>query len=172
MTTVEVITSVERRRRWGREEKLRIVAESAQSDRTVSQVARAHGIAPGQLFTWRRQLLAAAIERHEVESGFVPVRITPGAVTAAAASAESHIDIRLASGIVISVGRCVEIEPLRSWAGVLQPEAIVMPGMRGMPGIRGMRGMRDRRQVGIATIAGQARLLTADEVHACRTRAD
>jgi transposase len=113
MTTVEVITSVERRRRWGREEKLRIVAESAQSDRTVSQVARAHGIAPGQLFTWRRQLLAAAIERHEVESGFVPVRITPGAVTAAAASAESHIDIRLASGIVISVGRCVEIEPLR-----------------------------------------------------------
>jgi transposase len=89
------------------------LAESAQSDRTVSQVARAHGIAPGQLFTWRRQLLAAAIERHEVESGFVPVRITPGAVTAAAASAESHIDIRLASGIVISVGRCVEIEPLR-----------------------------------------------------------
>ena len=30
MTTVEVITSVERRRRWSREEKLRIVAESAQ----------------------------------------------------------------------------------------------------------------------------------------------
>lgn len=114
MTTVEVITSVERRRRWGREEKLRIVAESAQSNRTVSQVARAHGIAPGQLFTWRRQLLAAAIERHEVESSFVPVRITAGAVTAAApASAESHIDIRLASGIVISVGRGVEIEPLR-----------------------------------------------------------
>jgi hypothetical protein len=81
MTRVEVITSVERRRRWGWEEKLRIVAES--------------------------------IERHEVESGFVPVRITPSAVTAAAASAESHIDIRLASGIVISVGRGVEIERLR-----------------------------------------------------------
>jgi len=114
MTTVEVITSVERRRRWGREEKLRIVAESAQPDRTVSQVARAHGIAAGQLFTWRRQLLAAVIERHEVESGFVPVRTTPGAVAAAApASAGSHIDIRLASGIVISVGRGVEIDPLR-----------------------------------------------------------
>jgi transposase len=111
MTTVEVITSVERRRRWGREEKLRIVAESAQPGRTASQVARAHGIAPGQIFTWRRQLLAAAIE---VESGFVPVRITPGTVAAAApASAESHIGIRLASGVVISVGRDVEIEPLR-----------------------------------------------------------
>lgn len=68
MTTVEVITSVERRRRWGREDKLRIVAELAQPDRTVSQVARAHGIAAGQLFTWRRQLLAAAIDRHEAES--------------------------------------------------------------------------------------------------------
>ena len=114
MTTVEVITSVERRRRWSREEKLRIVAESARPYRTVSQVARAHGIAPGQLFTWRRQLLAAAIGSHAGECGFVPVRITSGAVAAAApASAESHIDIRLASGVVISVGRSVEIEPLR-----------------------------------------------------------
>jgi len=32
---------------------------------------------------------------------------------AAPASAGSHIDIRLASGIVISVGRGVEIDPLR-----------------------------------------------------------
>jgi hypothetical protein len=47
MTTVEVLTSVERRRRWSREEKLRIVAESAQSGRTTSQVARDHGIALG-----------------------------------------------------------------------------------------------------------------------------
>src|SRR6266446_3221396 len=61
MTTVEVITSVERRRRWSREEKLRIVAESAQPSRTTSQVARDHGIAPGQLFIWRRQLLSEAI---------------------------------------------------------------------------------------------------------------
>jgi transposase-like protein len=64
MATVEVITSVERRRRWSREAKLRIVAESARPDCTVSQVARAHDIVPGQLFTWRRELLAAAIVSH------------------------------------------------------------------------------------------------------------
>jgi transposase len=58
MTAVEVITSVERRRRWSRHEKLRIVAESSRPGRTASQVAREHGIAPGQLFIWRRQLLA------------------------------------------------------------------------------------------------------------------
>jgi hypothetical protein len=58
--------------------------------------------------------LAAAIERHEVASSFVPVRITPGAVAATApTSSESHIGIRLASGVVISVGRGVEIEALR-----------------------------------------------------------
>jgi transposase len=50
MRAVEIITSVERRRRWSRDEKLRIVAESAQAGRTASQVARDHGIAPGQLF--------------------------------------------------------------------------------------------------------------------------
>ena len=32
---------------------------------------------------------------------------------AAPASAETHIDIRLASGVVISVGRGVEIDALR-----------------------------------------------------------
>ena len=112
MTTVEVITSVERRRRWSREEKLRIVAESAQSDRTASQVARSHGIAPGQLFTWRRQLLAAAIGERQVESGFVPVRIATDPVSAAP-RVERPIDIRLPSGVVVSVGRDVEVEPLR-----------------------------------------------------------
>jgi Transposase len=40
MTAVEVITSVERRRRWSRDEKLRIVAESSRPGRTASQVAR------------------------------------------------------------------------------------------------------------------------------------
>jgi transposase len=39
MRAVEVITSVERRRRWSRDEKLRIVAESSRPGRTASQVA-------------------------------------------------------------------------------------------------------------------------------------
>jgi transposase len=114
MATVEVVTSIERRRRWSREEKLRIVAESARPYRTVSQVARAHGIAPGQLFTWRRQLLAAALESHnEAASGFVPIRIATGAVAAVSPAAGSHIEIRLVSGVVISVVGDVEIDPLR-----------------------------------------------------------
>jgi transposase len=115
MATVEVITSVERRRRWSRDEKLRIVAESAQPERTASQVARAHGIFPSQLFTWRRQLLAAATGSCDGESGFVPVRITrdPGVSTAPSSVVSRSIDIRLPSGVVISVGHDIEVALLR-----------------------------------------------------------
>src|SRR5258708_36294011 len=76
MNTVEVITRVERRRRWSREEKQRVVAESARPDRTVSQVARAHGVAANLLFTWRRQFLAAAVAGDDASASFVPVRLT------------------------------------------------------------------------------------------------
>lgn len=118
MRAVEVITSVERRRRWSREEKLRIVAESAQPGRTASQVARDHGIAPGQLFLWRRQLLAEAVANSAAADVFVPVTITSEPVTGAspgpAASREERaIEIRLPDGIVIVVSNAVEVEPLR-----------------------------------------------------------
>ncbi len=51
---VEVITSVQRRRRWSTEEKVRIVEETYLPGNSVSLVARRHGIAGNQLFTWRR----------------------------------------------------------------------------------------------------------------------
>ena len=51
---VEVITSVQRRRRWTASEKVRMVEETFAPGMTVSLVARQHGVAPNQLFTWRR----------------------------------------------------------------------------------------------------------------------
>ncbi|WP_107676416.1 transposase [Agrobacterium sp. LAD9] len=51
----EVFTGAGRRREWGDEEKLQIVAESYSGEVSVSAVARRHGLSPGQLFTWRRQ---------------------------------------------------------------------------------------------------------------------
>jgi transposase len=116
MAAVEVITSVERRRRWSRDEKLRIVAESAQPGRTASQVARDHGIAPGQLFTWRRELLSEALAG-VVGDRFVPVAVANELVAAACAGSagvgERAIEIRLANGVVIGVSNGVEVEPLR-----------------------------------------------------------
>ena len=49
-TQVEVITSVQRRRRWSRAEKERIVAAAMEPGAVASEVARAAGIYPSQLF--------------------------------------------------------------------------------------------------------------------------
>ena len=51
---IEIITSVQRRRRWTASEKVRMVEETFEPGMTVSLVARQHGVAPNQLFTWRR----------------------------------------------------------------------------------------------------------------------
>jgi transposase len=50
----EVVTSVQRRRRRTASEKVRMVEETFEPGMTVSLVARRYGVAPNQLFTWRR----------------------------------------------------------------------------------------------------------------------
>jgi transposase len=47
---VEVVTSVQRRRRWSREEKERLVAATLEPEAVVSEVARREGIRSSQLF--------------------------------------------------------------------------------------------------------------------------
>ncbi len=51
---IEVITSVQRRRRWSLDEKIRAVQESSIPGMTVSFVARKYGISPSLLFRWRK----------------------------------------------------------------------------------------------------------------------
>src|SRR6266516_3996334 len=58
---VEIITSVQRRRRWTASEKVRIVEETFEPGMTVSLVARRHGVAPNQLFAWRRLVAQGAL---------------------------------------------------------------------------------------------------------------
>lgn len=65
---VEVITSVQRRRRWSVAEKVRLVEEAMQPGMSVSYVARCAGISPSQLFAWKRRMLEgghAAVEADE-----------------------------------------------------------------------------------------------------------
>ncbi len=51
----EVLSGPERRRRWGSEEKARLVAEIMVPDAKVSEIARRHGISRSLLYTWRRE---------------------------------------------------------------------------------------------------------------------
>jgi transposase len=74
ISQAEVITSVERRRRWSQGEKERLVAASLEPGATVSEVARMAGLHVSQLFRWRKELC-----RHGDASiaPFVPVEIGP-----------------------------------------------------------------------------------------------
>ena len=58
---IEIITSVQRRRRWTAAEKMRLVEQTFAPGMTVSLVARQNGIAPNQLFTWRRLAAQGAL---------------------------------------------------------------------------------------------------------------
>src|SRR5215217_7625749 len=64
---VEVQVRPVRRRNWPDEDKLRMVRETLQPGAVVQAVADRHGVSSGQLYTWRKEMLAAAV------SGFVPV---------------------------------------------------------------------------------------------------
>ena len=57
---LEVLTGVERRRRWLDETKLAIVAEALEPGAIISEVARRHDINPPQLFGWIKRLRADA----------------------------------------------------------------------------------------------------------------
>ena len=58
---VEIITSVQRRRRWTAAQKMRIVEETLEPGASVSEVARRHEVAPNQLVTWRRLAAQGAL---------------------------------------------------------------------------------------------------------------
>lgn len=68
----EVITSVQRRRRWAPIEKKSMVLETYNDGMTVSYVARKHGIPPSQLFLWRRKFEEGALMGIKSEETVVP----------------------------------------------------------------------------------------------------
>ena len=68
----EVLVGRERRRRRTPAEKLAIIAETMEPGMTVSLVARRHGIAPNQLFTWRRLANQGALTATQAEEDVVP----------------------------------------------------------------------------------------------------
>lgn len=74
---IEVITSVQRRRRWSVTEKVRLVEEPVQPVMSVSFVARQAGISAFQLFAWKRRMLEgghAAVQADEDIVGAPQVR--------------------------------------------------------------------------------------------------
>ena len=72
MNRIEVITSVERRRRWSAAEKARLVAAMEEPGAIVTEVARKAGVDPSLLYRWRQEL-APPCET----TTFVPMTVAP-----------------------------------------------------------------------------------------------
>jgi transposase len=115
-TQVEVITSVQRRRRWSRAEKERIVAAAIAPGAVASEVARAAGIHASQLFRWRQQLCGAG----PAATVFAPVAIAlgPGATTALPTT-PGAIEIEFAAGARLRMTGPVDASTVRVMVAVL-----------------------------------------------------
>lgn len=125
---MEIISGVERRRRWRPEEKLRILAELEDPGATVAGVARRHELSRGLLWQWR-----AAQQRGELvvlEPSFVPVQLlsarpaseacSPQPTEAAPAGTDPRIEITLSDGTVLRVAETVRAVVLRRVLSLLR----------------------------------------------------
>jgi transposase len=109
---IEVITSVERRRRWNMAEKERLVAASLEHGATVTAVAREAGVHPGQLYGWRRQLLRGPA------AAFTAVQIA-AEPAAAASPASGLIEVEFANGSRMRISGAVDPATLGATVAVL-----------------------------------------------------
>jgi transposase len=117
---VEVLGGVERRRRWSRDDKMRIIEETLAPGAVVTEIARRHGISTSLVFTWRRRSRQASV----VSAGpkLVPVQLTPAAAesvssTEAPAAIPSRrrrglIEIELGGSTRVSVDENVDADAL------------------------------------------------------------
>ena len=73
MERIEVITSVQRRRRYTGQEKARFVAMTMQLGSSVSAIARQYGITPSLLFKWKKLMQDGGVTAVEANDQVVSV---------------------------------------------------------------------------------------------------
>jgi transposase len=127
---MEIITGVERRRRWRLEDKLRMLAELDEPGMSVAAVARRHEISRGLLHHWRRQFRKGALTEL-AQQQFVPLEIvqgaawkpslTPSAKAGGTPKRAGMIEIELGGGRRVRVDRDVDGDALRRVIEALAP---------------------------------------------------
>ena len=115
---VEVLGGVERRRRWSRDDKMRIIEETVAPGAVVTEIARRHGIATSLVFTWRRRARLATVA--SAGPRLVPVQVAaaesvqsiqaPAAIPAR--KRRGVIEIGLGDGKRVSVDENVDADAL------------------------------------------------------------
>jgi len=121
----EIISRVERRRRWTAEQKVKVLTEALEPGATVSAVADRNGISRSQLYAWMKRARKGDIPGISLNGSqkplFAAVRIaavptlpTPPVTTPAAVDPQRRpgtIEIALANGRIVRVEE--GIEPVR-----------------------------------------------------------
>ena len=128
---MEIIT-VERRRRWSLEEKLRIVAETEQPGSGIAEIARRYEISRGLLWNWRSQVRRGVL-RPDPPPMFLPVQtigepangnqtkhVAPPAEAGATKLSGGKIEITLPDWTSVKVGHDVGLTMLRRVMTVLR----------------------------------------------------
>ena len=115
---VEVLGGIERRRRWSRDDKMRIIEETLAPGAVVTEIARRHGISTSLVFTWRRRSRLATVA--SAGPRLVPVQVAaaesvPSIEAPAAISPRRRrglIEIELGGGKRVSVDENVDADAL------------------------------------------------------------
>jgi transposase len=125
---LELVSGVERRRRWRVDEKLRIVAEADAPGAVFAQVARRHDISRGLLWIWRQQMRRGELRPTDFPTEFVPINVISAAAVNTApmpppsttAPAPLMAEIVLPDGTSLRVNAAIETATLRRLLGVLR----------------------------------------------------
>jgi transposase len=80
---IDIRVGVERRRKWSREDRLRIVQETLIKGAIIADVSRRNEVSPSLIYEWRKQALSGLLD------GFHQVRVVPD-TNAALPAIENH----------------------------------------------------------------------------------
>ena len=125
----EIISTVERRRSWSSEQKLRIMSEALEPGATVTAVAGRNGVCRSQLYAWLRQArdgrLPGILLSPPTAAAFVPVGIDPPLTSAPAEARSAASPASLASCPAAPSCRASVVEiSLRNGRGLKVDECI------------------------------------------------
>jgi transposase len=140
---VDIRVGVERRRRWSREDKLRIVRQTLEPNAVVTDVARRNEVSASLIYVWRRQALAGLMEgfqrievvsetrANSVEDASLPMIKADSPATTAIVPASRDapmteppaprpsIEVTLPGGASVRIDGAADVKVLRAVLGAL-----------------------------------------------------
>jgi transposase len=140
----EIISTVERQRKWALEDKLRIIEEALTSG-TIAAIADRNGVCRSLLYTWLRQARSGSMPGISIASGaaasFVPVQIAPLVPVPSPSRSETvpdppaspcrpqcgcrpaQVEVTLTNGRLVKVDECIDPEVLALLVAALDGSA-------------------------------------------------